>query len=409
LSAPSGGIARRWRRPDGQILVFFVLFLPVLLAVIALVLEVSMIYLVRRDAQGAADLAALAGAASLPTNPTQARADASSLAAENGYAGDDVALTTPYRGSSMSLEVVITTTVRPILMPLVGIDAMPVSARAVAENSLAGLGTVAIYALHGDCRSGEPGTSIDWSGSSNVVNGDIHSRSGITVSGSGNVVGPSNSVTYECDGLHRESGDNPGILPSANPEACPGPFEETPCLRAEGPPLEHDWDTFNTSPSFRCDWSVPTGDFDLAVDGSWWHGGLKISKSLRAGKYCAPGGTIKLAESGVSVVSYQGRSGVTFVADKIDISGSDFELAPYDRDVLAFARSDQPGAIKFAGSTGSFTGLLYAPNGTVETSGSTSSTLLGGIIAGRVKLDGSSLTINGTIGTGPAREPRLVE
>jgi hypothetical protein len=100
------------------------------------------------------------------------------------------------------------------------------------------------------------------------------------------------------------------------------------------------------------------------------------------------------------VIPYLGRTGISLVADKIEISGSDFALLPpYDQGILAFANSNQADAIKFAGSNGSFEGLLYAPNGTVETSGSTNSTLRGAIVSYNVKLNGSSLDIVGTFAT----------
>ena len=410
LIAPSSrGVARFRCRSSGQVLVFFVLMLPILLAGVVLVLEVANLFLVRRDAQGAADLAALVAARSLPTNPAKARGDALALAAANGYPSGEVVATTPYGGSDTRIEVVITTTVRSIVLPLVGGETVPVDARAVAVNSSVTLGSYAIFALHDACRSGEPEKAIDWSGSSDTVNGSIHSRSGMTVSGADNIVGAGYPITYECAGLYSETGNNPGIRPRASPEPCPGLFEDTPCLRSEEPPLEYDWGTFNTSPNFACDWIRASGDFDLAADGSWWDGGSKSSKRLRAGKYCAPSGAIKLAESGVTVIGYMGRSGVTFVADKVDVSGSDYELTPYDRRVIAFANSDQPDALKFGGSTGAYTGLLYAPSGTVEMSESTNSTLLGGIIADRVRINGSSLTINGTIGERSGGYQYLVE
>ena len=80
-----------------------------------------------------------------------------------------------------------------------------------------------------------------------------------------------------------------------------------------------------------------------------------------------------------------------------------------DEGVLVFADSAADDAVTFAGSDGSFQGLLYAPNGMVQTGGSTNSTLKGGIIADRVGLNGSSLTIIGTIDAADNLVEKLIE
>jgi hypothetical protein len=52
------------------------------------------------------------------------------------------------------------------------------------------------------------------------------------------------------------------------------------------------------------------------------------------------------------------------------------------------------------GSDGDYTGLLYAPNGTADYSGSNNNSLTGGIVADRIKWSGSGLTLIGNIGAG---------
>ena len=59
-------IHKRERREGGQTLIFFVLAMPVFLAVIALVIDGSMLLVKRRALQNAADAAALAAAQDWP-------------------------------------------------------------------------------------------------------------------------------------------------------------------------------------------------------------------------------------------------------------------------------------------------------------------------------------------------------
>ena len=193
-------------------------------------------------------------------------------------------------------------------------------------------------------------------------------------------------------------GSNAQIPPVADPEACPGATTNTPCLRDEVPTLLPTYAEFYSG----CHYQV-IGDFDVAGnDGPWFDNGDKGTGRLRAGKYCATG-LLKISASDISVIDHLGRTGISLVADKIDISGSNFTLLPpYDEGILAFANSADPDALKFAGSTGQFEGLVYAPNGMIETSGSTNSTLEGALIANRITLNGSSLDIVGTWAGGEA-------
>jgi hypothetical protein len=403
------------RRPParGQALPFFALALPVLMAFMALGVDAGNLYLERRAAQGVADLAALTGAKSLP-NATNAKNAAWSVAASNGYPNAQVTPTTPYLGANTKIEVTIRKDVDTFFMPVLSFFApgdfssQGIQARAVAISEPTVSGSYAVFALNSNCSGSEPALTIDWSGSSNYIDGSVHSQAGVLIGGSGNTVPAPHTFTYECPGQFTESGTNGGIPPENNPEACPGEFVNTPCLENRDPPVSFPSGTFNSSPNPPCNWTA-AGDMDLSSGTSWWHNNTKDSKQLRAGKYCAPNGVLKLSDSDIRTIDYLGRTGVTFFARKIDISGSGFILKPYDRNVLAYATSADPDALKFAGSNGTFTGLLYAPNGTVETSGSTNSTLTGGIVANRVKINGSSLGITGTIGASSAGYQQLVE
>ena len=116
----------------------------------------------------------------------------------------------------------------------------------------------------------------------------------------------------------------------------------------------------------------------------------KGSKRLNPGVYCATGsnGILKLSDSDI-------RGTVTFVAtSQVEISGSNFTLTAYLNNVLTFSQGTSDVALKLSGSGGTWSGIHYAPNGTAELSGGSNLTVAGGIVAQRVKLNGSSMSIN---------------
>src|SRR5688500_3321121 len=95
-------IMRRTGR--GQTLALFAVLLPGLMAGMALGVDGANLWLRNRDAQSAADLAALAGARLLPLTPTAtdraaATAAARAVAQANGFP-TGVTVTTPYVDSS---------------------------------------------------------------------------------------------------------------------------------------------------------------------------------------------------------------------------------------------------------------------------------------------------------------------
>jgi Putative Flp pilus-assembly TadE/G-like len=400
---------RRTRsQASGQALPLFAIFAPAILALMAVGLDAAHVFLERRDAQGAADLAALSGARELPDDPTSAIATADSVGVANGYPAAQVFPVTPYTGDDSLIEVTITTNVDTFFMPILDFfvpgdySSMTVSARAVAEAEESGGSgdAYAIFTLQ-PCGSSEAYKSIDWSGSTTDITGSIHSSGGILIGGSTNTV--NGEITYECSNQYLESGTNAQIPPRANPQACPGATTNTPCLEDQSPPILPPYATFRTT--LPCDFPR-NGDWNVTGSSGthWFNQG---AGQLKAGKYCATG-KLEISNQNISVVPFAGKTGITLVADKVHISGSNFDLLPpYDSGILAYANSNQADAIKFAGSDGAFQGLLYAPRGTVETSGSTNSTLQGAIVSYNVKLNGSSLDIVGTFVTGPAAEQTL--
>lgn len=86
---------RRREGERGQALVLFVIFLVMILSTLALIINGGMVRRSQTEQRKALDAGALAGAASLPTNPTQARADALRFALLNhpGLTASNVTIT----------------------------------------------------------------------------------------------------------------------------------------------------------------------------------------------------------------------------------------------------------------------------------------------------------------------------
>ena len=385
------------RRDRGQTLPLFAIIAPIILASMALGLDAAQAFLERRDAQGAADLAALAGARLLhdgatATEQANARAKAVSVAVANGYPATQVTATTPYAGDDEKIRVVIdsgvSTFFAPVLDLLVGGShaTVNVDASAVAYGGYeeTGGGEFAILALEG-CPSSQK--TLDFSGSTIDVTGRVHSNSDVYVSGSSNdFVG---TTTHVC-GSGYPSFHNGGGGNTFTPPAATAPAEADPVAKAR-------------SYFTPCTYTAPSsGMWDLANNGSWWVGGTKSSKTLRPGIYCSGTGSsdgIKLSDSDIRVLTdiATGAEGVTFVASySIEVSGSNFQLKPFKDNILFASYGTSDVAIKVAGSGGTWEGVMYAPNGTAEISGSSNLALQGGIVAKRVKLNGSSFSIDGS-------------
>jgi hypothetical protein len=144
--------------------------------------------------QGAADLAALSGALSLPSTAA-AQAAAQAVATSNGYTnavdGTIVIVNPSYATDKILVQ--ITRSVPTFFMRIAQINSVDVQGRAVAERLSSSYYT--IYANQNTCDPSVPG--IDWSGSGNTVTGGVHTNGTLKMGGSGNTVNPA-PATYDC-------------------------------------------------------------------------------------------------------------------------------------------------------------------------------------------------------------------
>jgi hypothetical protein len=391
---------RRPARSAGQVLPLFAIVGAGMLAFMALGLDAAQAFVERRNAQGAADLASLAGARFLPDHPDQAKDAAVAVALANHYVIDrEQDVHTPYDGDPERILVTIDSDVDTFFMPILGLflggdhSSIDVDARAVAYGGYeeSGAGGFAMFALEG-CAGGEK--SIDISGADGSYVGLVHSNSDIYISGGGHVF--SGATTSVC-GFHNGDESNTFDPPPATADPVVDPVAVTIADFVCDYP-----DTVDSINAWSGQPHTHSGDWDLAQDGSWWVSGLKSSRTLKPGTYCSDG-AIKLGDSdiGVQIDDVDGNQGVTFASrTQVEISGSNITLVAHelpDLPILFYSEGSDL-AIKVSGSGNQLEGIFYAPNGTAEISGQSAFNYTGGIIAWRVKFNGS----NGTLSAFPS-------
>lgn len=388
-----GGSRVERRKGEGQILTIFALMLPVLIVVAGLGVDGANLYLNFRRAQGAADLAALAGARLLPASPTfadytAAEVRALSVAASNGYAASATAHA-PYVDSDGQthpnrVEVLISSEVSTFFLPLIGAPSFDVAVRAVAGSAWSATGGSS-YAIFVACDSqggtscADPSKALEWSGSGGTVVGGTHSNCAFKVPGSGNTF--LGGATYGTGCQYENNGSNNTYSPTAA------------SANYQGWPI-----TYNFADFEPCTFTKD-GKLELKY---YYESVTSTEKRLRDGIYCATGSGAEIVLDEQYVTGH-----VTLVShDKITISGSNFNLTAYHSSkVVLWAGGTSSPTVTVGGSYGTFTGIIYARTGQVEISGSSNSTTGGGAIwADRVKIGGQNFAIDsaGIDSLGPA-------
>lgn len=170
------------RAARGQILVITAAGLLVLMGIAALVVDLGMSWMLRRQEQNAADPAAIAAARWLRDPVTgnatwsqgQAEDDACFYAQQNGFFEGDAGcasalasdalqvhsppVTGPYAGSTGKVQVIISDTHPAFFGRVFGSNEAVVSTGAVAANDAEGSNTSSLVALQNECKAGSAGS-----------------------------------------------------------------------------------------------------------------------------------------------------------------------------------------------------------------------------------------------------------
>ena len=381
-----------FRQEDGQMAFLLVLVLPVVFLFFALPLDAGIWYLDHRLAQNQVDAAALAAVIALPANPN---ATVDTWLTKNGAVAEDLCdpdVNGPFPQYSHTVVTSDTSfdTVRvcvrrqspAFFAQLVGIPYVYVSAVSTASAAY----EPALYSIFANhpCPDSDP--NLVFSGSDDTVTGAMHSNCNLEFGG--------NNDSF--DGFVTYVGN---FSPSDPSNTCNG----GPCypIGAGNVPMPINY----TYDDVRADCTeTMVGDVAMESVEAYWQD-WPTKTLLEPGVYCNEFGKITL--SGVNVTG-----NVTFAANEVSISGSDFNLTalwshPDDLIpilVMGFCDCDQ--AIDASGSGGTWDGTMYAPNGQAKISGGSGLAIGGTIIADEIVISGSDITIVGNV-VGEAALPTI--
>jgi Flp pilus assembly protein TadG len=144
---------RQRRDENGQAFVLSILFLAVLLAISAAVLDVGAWYRAHRHLQASVDAAALAGAQALPDDPSAAAALANEYLDKNGGATTRAVTIKSKEWTNDSVSVTASRQAPGIFAKVLGISTVKVSAKATATgggrpSEVTGVGPIAVDEQH---------------------------------------------------------------------------------------------------------------------------------------------------------------------------------------------------------------------------------------------------------------------
>lgn len=329
------------RDEQGTAVVILAISLTLLMALVAIVVDVGKIYVTRAEIQSAVDLAALAGAQQLP-NAAGAAQVTLEYAAKNGLTPSDLEIT--FTDENRSIQVTGTRNITFTFARLIGMTNLDVPASATAAS--VNIGGAFEYALY----SGSTTATLSVNGSSQYIRGHAHSNQKLNFNGSNlTVTGRAEAVdTLTINGSDINVGEQ-----ISNAPFVPMPdFADTIREQAEAGGQSYIGNkTFNSS--------------DIRMDSPIYvEGNLNVNGSKFVGT-----GTIVATGS------------ITFNGSNLTNSGTD-ALCFYSRS----------GNITVNGSNATIYGILYAPGGTITLNGS-NQTVYGRVIGDQVNSNGSNLQI----------------
>jgi Putative Flp pilus-assembly TadE/G-like len=358
----------------GQILLVTAASLIVLMAIAAIVVDLGMSWMLRRQEQNAADPAAIAAArhikdpitgAPIPGGAVQGpmNADACFYAQENGFfaddpgcatalASDDLLVTSPPHSGDFSarlgyVQVTIRETHPSFFGRLFGSDEAVVTTSAVASNTAGNSNSASLVALQPECQGGSAG-SVNGGGEIRIfpvtpgaIGGYVHvnspcggSTDDICQNGSGSaalsISGTLRAPHVYTTGTCTVNGSGPGL-------ACTG---TSPCIDEDAVPLgdplaQLPEPNFADFPSGTCPGagpSLPSATSGCALPGpgsscpntggvrvcritpgiyyGGWDVGNRVNLELEPGMYILAGGGIRLTGNDASIEAVSNASGV---------------------------------------------------------------------------------------------------
>ncbi|MGH2926953.1 MAG: pilus assembly protein TadG-related protein, partial [Solirubrobacteraceae bacterium] len=218
-------VRRRAVDESGAVLLIVTVLMTAILASAALAIDVGSFYHSQRQAQAAADAAALAAAQDLGgASSATATSDGTTIAQTN-YPGATVTVSEP---TTNEAKVVVNAVSPGLLGRALGVTGAKVSASAVAGVTVPstkctspGSSCLAIFAMNSNCSV----NGILFNGGGNTINGGMWSNGSTDLNGGGDNIGPSyygtdcqfteNGGSDTIDGHHvaQQTNDPPGTAP----------------------------------------------------------------------------------------------------------------------------------------------------------------------------------------------------
>ncbi len=383
-------------RNRGSILVTVSLSMVALVGVVGLAIDGGNIYVQRRQMQNSADAGAYAGAylmAQGNTNDSAILAQATDYASRNGVAnsttnvrvwytklGQKVGVELPGNTNAPTdadgIEVTATTKFPTYFMGILGVSRSnaqgTAGARATPPTAGSSGSSVAVFA--GNTNNKE---AIKTTGPNYIMNGLIHSNSGITNSGGGYQV--NGDVEY----VTSASVDKWTINSSTN-----GPVQST----VKPYPVNYQASDF-----------APGGAEALKASPQYYYisGDLTLSGIVPAGLYYVKGnvsGSSKFTANNVTIVT----------EGTISISSPESQLSAFTQNIGMFTTAVGKAIHISSGGSSSWRGLLYAPKGAIDFS-MPKGTMVGGLIADTINITGPDANITGApVGPNQAGSPGQV-
>jgi Flp pilus assembly protein TadG len=387
------GLRQRGRNEEGAVLVLVAICMVFMLGMAGLAIDVGSWYQTQRQAQSAADAAALAGAQDLPGSPATATTDAQSYGNKNMGCTSCTTVTTPYQSSASQIQATVTAQGAIWFARILGIGSPTITAVAAAKAApgrascpTPGSGCYAVFAMDSSCS----GSAVTFGGGTHITGG-VNSNGSLNVGGGGSTFGPTtygngSGCTVGPSGYQQQNNtftsgptsqapsatwpiDYSADFPACTGAACTGP-SGTPsfCTQATTAASET-LQTFNpinlTSGNIYCD--VGTGTPGTPTT---WNGAIT-----------ANGGTVKATFVAGSVTFGGGTT-----ASSCGYTSSGYSSTGVSTGVPTPATTNYPvvyalgsgTAINNGGGGGTFSGDMFAPNGTIYMGGGTSTTFLEG-------------------------------
>jgi hypothetical protein len=416
----------RLRHEAGQTVVLFAVLLPLFLGLGAIAVDVGYWYVVKKTAQDAADAAALAAAAELPScadsgcpayevakKYVEDNMPEAGWSIEYPYVSDGPVAGVPSGGipDPSKIEVTVTHPAGTLFGRAFGFFGVSVSRRAVAER-LGGIENLAIFSHSTECDDMSP---LDFAAPDVYVNGLVHANGQFRVSR-----GP----FWAAEGTHYKLNCPSSIdslatsqfgeaMPPPPGTACAG----SPC-REPNDDVYQPWPVWFTPAQFGypsgCRYS---GNVIIVTSSAVVVDGVPdpYAGAVPTGIYCA--------QESVSLNGNGLTGTISVLAPQIAANGDDQRLTPFSGNVLFFAAPntdadptndgslandgadiscDGDPAITLGGARNGWTGFVFNPCGIVAVGTGDASaaapSLTGAILADRVEMSGSRFYMNGAAG-----------